>query len=113
MDRNTEETANVERGLALQIGGRSTEGPSVCKGGPGRRRGSPGEGEKYGSNEIEEKKKKTIFMMFLDQFKDFMIVILLAAAVISGVIGEAADTIAILVIVLLNAILGFSQEYSR
>lgn len=65
----------------------------------------------YGPNELKEKKKKTLFMMFLDQFKDFMILVLIAAAIISGVIGEPADTIAIIVIVVLNAIIGFVQEY--
>jgi Ca2+-transporting ATPase len=67
--------------------------------------------EKYGLNELKEKKKKTPFMMFLDQFKDFMILVLIAAAIISGIIGEATDTIAIIVIVVLNAIIGFVQEY--
>ena len=50
-------------------------------------------------------------MMFLDQFKDFMILVLIAAALVAGVIGEPSDTIAIAVIVLLNAVLGFIQEY--
>ncbi len=67
--------------------------------------------EQYGPNEIEEKKKKTVFMMFLDQFKDFMIIVLLIAAVVSGLIGEISDTIAIIVIVILNAVIGFVQEY--
>ncbi|MGC1456358.1 MAG: cation-transporting P-type ATPase, partial [Nitrospirota bacterium] len=67
--------------------------------------------ETHGPNELVEKKKKTPLMMFLDQFKDFMILVLIAAAVISGVIGEPADTAAIIVIVLLNAVLGFTQEY--
>jgi Ca2+-transporting ATPase len=65
----------------------------------------------YGPNELKEIKKRSIFMMFLDQFKDFMILILIAAAVVSGVIGELVDTIAIAVIVILNAIIGFVQEY--
>ncbi len=65
----------------------------------------------YGPNELREKTKKTISMMFLDQFKDFMILILIAAAVISGFIGELSDTIAIIVIVVLNAVIGFIQEY--
>src|SRR4030065_2943688 len=65
----------------------------------------------YGPNELKEKKKKTPFMMFLDQFRDFMILILIAAAVISGFIGELSDTIAIIVIVILNAVVGFIQEY--
>jgi Ca2+-transporting ATPase len=67
--------------------------------------------EKYGLNELKEKKKKTPFMMFFDQFKDFMILVLIAAALISGVIGELSDTIAIVIIVVLNAIIGFVQEY--
>lgn len=67
--------------------------------------------ERYGPNQLPEKKKKTPFLLFLDQFKDFMIIILIAAAVISGIIGEPADTVAIIVIVILNAIIGFVQEY--
>jgi Ca2+-transporting ATPase len=67
--------------------------------------------QEYGPNELKETKKKTLFMMLLDQFMDFMILILVAAAVVSGIIGELADTIAIVVIVVLNAIIGFVQEY--
>jgi Ca2+-transporting ATPase len=67
--------------------------------------------EKYGYNALKEKKKKTILMMFLDQFRDFMIMVLFAAAIVSGVIGELTDTIAILVIVILNAVIGLVQEY--
>ena len=65
----------------------------------------------YGPNELKEKEKRTLFMMFLDQFKDFMILVLIAAAIISGIIGELVDTIAIIVIVVLNAVIGFVQEY--
>jgi Ca2+-transporting ATPase len=65
----------------------------------------------YGPNVLIEPKKKTVLVMFLGQFTDFMILVLIAAAVISGIIGEASDTIAIVVIVLLNAMLGFGQEY--
>lgn len=65
----------------------------------------------YGPNELTEKAKKTVFMMFLDQFKDFMILVLIAAAVISGFIGDLTDTIAIIVIIVLNAVIGFIQEY--
>ncbi|MEK7822762.1 MAG: cation-transporting P-type ATPase, partial [Nitrospirota bacterium] len=65
----------------------------------------------YGPNELKEKAKKTLFMMFLGQFKDFMIIVLIAAAVISGFIGELSDSIAIIVIVILNAVIGFIQEY--
>jgi Ca2+-transporting ATPase len=67
--------------------------------------------EQYGPNALIEKKKKSLAVMFLDQFKDFMILILMAAALISGIIGEASDTIAIVVIVILNAVIGFIQEY--
>ncbi|MBI5049863.1 MAG: HAD-IC family P-type ATPase, partial [Nitrospirae bacterium] len=67
--------------------------------------------KEYGANELKEKKKKTPLAMLLDQFKDFMILILIAAAVISGIIGELSDTIAIVVIVILNAVVGFIQEY--
>ncbi len=67
--------------------------------------------EKFGYNEIKETKRKTPFKMFLDQFKDFMILILIAAAIISGIVGEPIDTIAIIVIVIINGIVGFVQEY--
>jgi len=67
--------------------------------------------KRYGSNELIEKKRKSVWMMFFDQFKDFMIIVLIVAAIVAGVIGEPSDTIAITVIVLLNAILGFVQEY--
>ncbi len=65
----------------------------------------------HGPNELVAKRKRTPFAMFLDQFKDFMIVVLIAAAVLAGVLGEVADTIAIVVIVVLNAALGFTQEF--
>jgi len=67
--------------------------------------------ERFGPNELIEKGRKSLWMMFLDQFKDFMILVLIAAAVVAGVIGEPSDTIAIAVIVMLNAVLGFVQEY--
>lgn len=64
-----------------------------------------------GPNELQEGKKKSIAGMLLAQFKDVMILILLGAAVISGIIGDVTDTIVILVIVMLNAVIGFLQEY--
>ena len=65
----------------------------------------------YGPNQLQEGKKKTIAGILLSQFKDVMILILLAAAVISGIIGDLTDTIVIVVIVVLNAVVGFFQEY--
>ena len=67
--------------------------------------------QQYGPNELQAKKKKTPFMMLLDQFKDFMIIILIAAAFIAGIIGEMTDTFVIIAIVIANAIIGFIQEY--
>jgi Ca2+-transporting ATPase len=67
--------------------------------------------QKYGLNELKEKKRRSPLMMFLDQFRDFMIIVLIVAAIISGIIGEPSDTIAIIVIVCLNAMIGFIQEY--
>ncbi len=64
-----------------------------------------------GPNELQEGKKKSIAIMLLAQFKDVMILILLAAAIIAGIVGDLTDTIVILIIVLLNAFLGFFQEY--
>ena len=66
---------------------------------------------KHDPNELREKKKRTPFLMFLDQFRDFMILVLISAAIISGIIGDVSDTIAIVVIEVLNAIVGFVQEY--
>ncbi|MFV8270137.1 cation-translocating P-type ATPase [Flavobacterium sp. GT2N3] len=66
---------------------------------------------KHGKNQIEDKKKKTIVQMILSQLSDFMILILIAAAVISGLIGDLSDTIIILAIIIINAVVGFIQEY--
>jgi P-type Ca2+ transporter type 2C len=67
--------------------------------------------EQFGYNELLEKKKVPTWLLFLRQFKDFMILILAAAAILSGIVGDLIDTVIILVIVLLNAIVGFIQEY--
>jgi Ca2+-transporting ATPase len=67
--------------------------------------------QKCGPNELQEGRRKSRLSMLLSQFRDVMIIILLAAAVISGVIGDLTDTIVILVIVMLNALIGFLQEY--
>lgn len=66
--------------------------------------------EEYGYNELVGKKGLTIWQMLLNQFKDFLVLILIGSAVISALVGEVADAAVILVIVLLNAILGVSQE---
>ncbi|MFV7234303.1 cation-translocating P-type ATPase [Flavobacterium sp. ZB4R12] len=65
----------------------------------------------HGKNQIEDKKKKPIVQMVLSQLSDFMILILIAAAIISGIIGDLTDTIIILVIIIINATVGFIQEY--
>lgn len=67
---------------------------------------------KYGPNQLEEKKGRTPFKIFISQFNDFMIWILIAAAFISGVlIREVTDAIIILIILVINSVLGFVQEY--
>lgn len=66
---------------------------------------------KYGENALAAKKKKSMFMRFIDQFKDFMIIVLIIAAVLSGVVAkEWTDAAIIMIVVILNAILGVFQE---
>ncbi len=71
--------------------------------------------EKYGFNELEATKKETILQKFINQFKNFSIIILIIAAIVSGVVGVAqgegiTDTIIILIVVILNAVIGVVQE---
>ncbi|WZY01122.1 calcium-translocating P-type ATPase, SERCA-type [Bacillus sp. FSL W7-1360] len=64
----------------------------------------------YGQNKLKEAPRPSVFVTFLAQFKDFMVLVLLAATLISGLIGEMLDALTIMCIVLLNGILGFFQE---
>ncbi|MCX7951964.1 MAG: HAD-IC family P-type ATPase, partial [Clostridiales bacterium] len=66
--------------------------------------------QEYGYNEFVEKKRKSTFEKFINQFKDFLVLILIVAAIVSGLVGEVPDTIIILLVVVLNAILGVVQE---
>ena len=66
--------------------------------------------QKNGENKLASKKKKTIFQLFLAQLNDAMIYILIGAAVISGLMGEISDSIIILIVILINAIIGVVQE---
>ena len=65
----------------------------------------------HGPNEIAEAKKIPAWLMFLGEFKDFMIIVLVVAAIISALLGDITDTIVIIAIVILNAVVGFVQEY--
>jgi Ca2+-transporting ATPase len=66
---------------------------------------------RLGQNILIEKHKAPAWVLFLNQFKDFMIIILAVAALLSGIMGDLTDTLIILLIIILNAILGFVQEY--
>src|SRR5262245_12755008 len=65
----------------------------------------------YGPNSFDLKVHRTPLRIFVSQFKDFMILILIAAAILSGIIGDIKDTVVIGIIVFLNGVIGFIQEY--
>ncbi len=67
--------------------------------------------EKYGRNELIQTKGPSILEMFLEQLKDYMVIILIIASVISIVLGEITDSVIIIAIVIINAVLGVVQEY--
>ncbi|MBT2735476.1 calcium-translocating P-type ATPase, SERCA-type [Bacillus sp. ISL-7] len=64
----------------------------------------------HGLNELDEGEKQSALLLFFSQFKDFMVLVLLAATLISGLLGEYIDAIAIIAIVIINGFLGFFQE---
>ena len=67
--------------------------------------------EEYGRNILQAKKRKTVLGMLVRQFTDLMILILIAAAAVSGFLGDVTDTIVILAIVIINAVVGVVQEW--
>jgi len=65
----------------------------------------------HGFNQLIESKRKPIWLIFMNQFQDFLVMILLAATLIAGLLGEYIDALAIMLIVLLNGLIGFFQEH--
>ncbi|WP_071459391.1 calcium-translocating P-type ATPase, SERCA-type [Bacillus massilinigeriensis] len=66
--------------------------------------------EKHGPNMLQEDEKQSALLLFFSQFKDFMVLVLLAATLVSGLLGEVVDAVAIITIVIVNGFLGFFQE---
>ncbi|EXX85099.1 hypothetical protein BG53_09600, partial [Paenibacillus darwinianus] len=65
----------------------------------------------YGRNELSEGKRISPLTLFLNQFKDFMVLVLVGATLLSGLLGEYLDAVTIVAIIVINGILGFVQEY--
>lgn len=66
--------------------------------------------EKYGKNELETGKKQSAFFIFLEQYKDFLVIILIVAAIISGILGDIESAIVIFAVITMNSILGTVQH---
>lgn len=66
--------------------------------------------KKFGRNELVEGKRKNPFVLFLEQYKDFLVIILIIAAIISGILGDVESAIVIFVVITINAILGTVQH---
>ncbi|ARU62372.1 ATPase [Tumebacillus avium] len=66
--------------------------------------------EQFGENRLNEAEQKSWLTLFLNQFRDFMVLVLLAATLVSGLLGEHADAITIIAIIIVNGVLGFYQE---
>lgn len=67
--------------------------------------------EVHGANELSEGEKISPIALFLNQFKDFMVLVLMGATLISGLLGEYLDAVTIIAIIIINGILGFVQEF--
>src|SRR3989304_7387873 len=67
--------------------------------------------KKHGYNQLEEKEGISPLWVFLEQFNDFIVWVLLAAVIVSGVLKEWIDALAIFAIIIINAVIGFIQEY--
>ena len=65
----------------------------------------------HGPNRLADQAGRSLLRLFVDQFRDFMILVLIAAGVVAGIVGEPQDSIAIALIVVFNGVIGFIQEW--